>query len=532
MLSVAKLVTAGKESLPFIVGLSLAVLLAWRMIYADFCIIDDYVQVLWITPGSILHPSNFWSSLLQTEVGHLGSGGRFRPTYFAYLELETWLFGDRPDIFHAIRILYFGLFLGACGKAAAKSIGLIPSLIIVALIAGFAFWNNLWTWSLGPAEQIAVLGVSLVILAYSTIVSRLVKDEPIPFWALPLAGVGTAIAAGSKENFAWLFAPLLFAAAVMLMRRRMSVLSAALTLPTMTIPILVVYALLSASRNVQDFYGADNSVVHRLSVLLTQPVLSGIAFGSLLFAVVIVIIAYRHAQKPRDAFNRGAAAFLAVVLFLALDILWEIFFYDGRVPSGIRYDFPIMLLPIAIGVSFAGFVRFAFEDLPLVKLAVTLLAIGVTAFEVFHSGHAYSLPQASAMARERTQAFRRDWQRMRTLVDVHPNWPIVLEPYLPWDGEPIDSFYKWEDFFSVKNPILVGDTIPAGNLHNSFERDYANTIKGWSLKGKPESRLRALPDPKALVALNGQCFAIGFYRPPVSPCTPLPFHPERYIPHD
>lgn len=503
------------------------------MIFADFCIVDDYVQALWLTPGSTLSANNLWSTLLSTtEVGGWGTGDRFRPIYFAYMELETWVFGDQPGIFHAVRILFFGLFLGVLGKAFAKSIGLIPALIVVGLVAGFAFWSNVWTLSFGPAEQIAVLGTAITILAYTTIVPRLVEDEPMPAWALPLAGLGTAVAAGSKENFAWLLGPLLVASAIMWARRRLSSLSAALTLPMVSVPLLVLHAIYEAARHMQHADRSGSVIGHRLSTLLAQPFFPGFALGAVLLATATVLMAYRHSRLPPQILTRGAVAFLMIVSFLALDIFWETFFYEGQIPTGTRYDFPILLLPLILCVALAGFVRFAFSDIPLAKLGTALLSIATAAFTVFHFGPAYSLPKAATVAVERTQAFRHDWQRIHALADAHPDWPIVLEPHSPWDGEPIDKFSLWADFFAVRNPILLRNTILPETVTSAFDRTYAKQMENWALNGKPASKIRALPDPTALAALNGRCFAIGFYRPPVSPCQPLPFAPERYIPHD
>jgi hypothetical protein len=141
------------HSAPWVWGLALAVMTIGGMVLADFCIVDDWLVVRWFGDGDGLPFSRIWPALLETEVGGVGSAGRFRPIFFLHLELEAWLFGDRAGLYQALRVLYFGLFLGAVGRVAVRCIGLLPAFALVAGIAGLGFWSDLWTRSLGPTEQ-------------------------------------------------------------------------------------------------------------------------------------------------------------------------------------------------------------------------------------------------------------------------------------------------------------------------------------------------------------------------------------------
>jgi hypothetical protein len=95
-----------------------------RMVLADFCIIDDHWEAFWLGETHSFSFSKIWPAALSSELGSLGSGGRYKPVWILYIELETWLFGDRPSLYHAARILYFALFFGALGKISAGCIGL------------------------------------------------------------------------------------------------------------------------------------------------------------------------------------------------------------------------------------------------------------------------------------------------------------------------------------------------------------------------------------------------------------------------
>ncbi len=120
----------------------------------------------------------------------------------------------------------------------------------------------------------------------------------------------------------------------------------------------------SIAGNSQDFYGADNSIAHRLAEMLAlpqlraQPFLVPFAFAAMILAMPLSLLAYRRSPIPRPQCLRAIVVFLGFTGFLALYMLWELFFYNGRLPSGIRYDFPILLLPPSIALGFAAFVRY------------------------------------------------------------------------------------------------------------------------------------------------------------------------------
>ncbi len=507
-------------------GFIVVMALTGPMVLAGFSIIDDHTQIAWFNDG--LSASRLWSNFLHTEVGKLGSGGRFRPVFYAYLELEAWVLGDRAGIYHALRILYFGLFLGAAGWTAAHCIKPIFAAALVALIAGLSFWANLWCVSFGPAEQIASIGISLLLIAGVTIVSRLVADDPVPIWALPLASVGVAIAAGSKENFVFLLGALAVLVATLAMTRRLRPLSVLLALPPLIVPALGLYALVSASHNAKDFYGVDNSVAHRLAMLLQEPVFLLFAIGAVGFAGWLSLYAWRHSPLERQRLRRLILIFVGLISFLAAYILWEVFFYNGRLPSGTRYDFPVALLPLAIAIGCAGFVRAAAlrcEGACQRVARGALIAFAAIYLLTFHL--TLSMPYAAVRLVARSTEFRRDFLTARTMTAIHSEWPIVLEAGSPSDFEKVDSFGVWARFYDVSNPVMLRIVIPPRNIQATFDQWLADQMTGWGRDGVP-GKFKPLPDPATLETFGQHCFVVGFGQPIVSPCARLPLRPARY----
>jgi len=511
--------------------------MAGRMVFADFCIIDDHLQALWLGQTGGFHFSDIWPAARAVELDSLGSGGRYRPVWFLYIEFEAWLFGDRPGLYHALRIFYFGLFLGAACRIAAGCVGLVPALVFVTGITGLGFWGNLWTITLGPLEQLAAAGVALLMIACDAIVPRYVADERIPAWSLPLASLGTAIAAGSKENFVFLVGLFGAMAIALALSRRLSAASAVLALPPLVVPAVMLYALASAAGNAQDFYGVDNSVAHRLAPMfeprqvLHRPFLVPLVLVAVLLAIPLARLGYRRSPLPRLQRRRAAIVFIGLIAFLAAYAFWEIFFYNGRLPFGTRYDFPILLLPPAIALGFAAFTRYTLlADGGSEWRSVQAAFIAVSALYLIVCHANFSLPRAVDMAIARTTAFRHDLSVTRATTSVHPDWPIVLEPNSPWDYEPVDRFHVWARFFGIANPLMLRVEITPGNL-TKFEQWLVGQMQHWAAVGEVWNNFQPLPDPTELKKRNGHCFAIGFWHPVVSPCRSLDFSPDRYIPH-
>ena len=368
------------------------------------------------------------------------------------------------------------------------------------------------------------------------IVPRLVSGERIPAWALPMASLGTAVAAGSKENFVFLVGLVGAMAIAMAMSRRLRIASAVLALPGLVVPAVVLYALASAGGNRQDYYGVDNSVAHRLAPLLdlhqvfSRPFLIPFAIVAVLLAMPLAWLGYRRSPLPRPQRRRASLVFIGLIGFLAIYTLWEIFFYNGRLPSGIRYDFPILLLPPAIVLGFAAFARYtllADSGSEWRSVQVAFIAFGALYLVVCRAN--FSLPRAVDMAIARTTAFRHDFNVMRATTSMHPYWPIVLEPNSPWDYEPVDRFHVWARFFGIANPLMLRVEITTGKL-TKFEQWLAGEMQRWGSAGVKDS-FQPLSDPEDLNKRNGHCFAIGFWHPVVSPCISLDFVPDRYIPH-
>src|SRR5262249_26373866 len=231
------------------------------------------------------------------------------------------------------------------GWLAARVIGPAMGALLMVGLAGWGVWVNLWTLSLGATEQVAIPGITLLILAYGRAARAFIDDARLPRWTVLAAAVGTGVAAGSKENFPFLLLPFSVFVAVGVWRKHIRALDLCCAMPFLAVPALVLHDLWQAHFASVDFYGVDNSIVHRLAGIGHAWIYAGIVAVSTLCALLLCWIAW-HKAKEDDRTHRSIAVALAVVVIANLYLLWEIFFYNGRLPALNRYDFPSMLLPL------------------------------------------------------------------------------------------------------------------------------------------------------------------------------------------
>ena len=329
---------------PWLLGLALSVALTGGLIAGWFCVIDDHWRADWLGPSHHLRVSDIWSALMGTEVGTLGTDNRFKPIFYLHATIETAMFGEHVGLYYALRVVYFAAFLGASGWLAARVLGPVMGALLMIGLAGWGVWINLWTLSLGATEQVAIPGITLLILAYGRAARAFIDDSRLPRWTILAAAAGTGIAAGAKENFPFLLLPFIVFVTVGMWKKRIRVIDLCYAAPFLAVPALVLYHLWEARSATADYYGLDNSILHRLAAIVNARVYAGLVAVSTLCALLLSWIAWHKAADDRT--HRSIFAALGMVVIANLYLLWEIFFYNDRLPAFNRYDFPSMQLPL------------------------------------------------------------------------------------------------------------------------------------------------------------------------------------------
>jgi hypothetical protein len=514
--------------LPSLLGVGLAVTLIGGMMGAWFCINDDHMHVDWLNAQNHGSLSGIWSALMGTEFGEFGSSIRFKPVFWLHAVLENAAFGEHVGFYYALRVFYFAMFLGAVGWLAARVLGPISSVILVVGLSGWRLWINLWTLSLGSTEAIAVPGIALVIIGYGAAARSIIDDTLIPRWTIRVVAIGTTIAAGSKESFPFLLLPFICFLAVCAWKKRVREIDLFWIAPFLVVPLLVIWTLWIARIPQADFYGIDNSVWHRIGAILQARIYAGVAVLSAIGGLLLTKIALGSAQNNSRTQRAIYIAFGTVAITVCY-LLWEVFFFNGRLPAGNRYDFPSMLLPLVILGGLVVLLRYAF---PLrnkwLGQAFQVFMLACAFVPWYHAGPLAVFDGAMAAA-HRTHEFHKGLLALARTVSAHPDWPIVIEPNKPFDYESVATFQRWQRYLGVSNPVVVRVEIQPGDIKTPFDRQLADQMQLWAANGVP-GQFEPQPDPSSLATLGSKCFVFATWKAPVSNCVHLDYRPGEYMP--
>src|SRR6185503_13887573 len=187
-----------------VLGLILSLFTIGSAMSMGFSNIDDHERLGWVGPDGRVPTARLADILLSTEVGYVAtpcvgdapcSRGRFRVVYYAFLIAETWVFGESPAPYFALRIGIFALFLAAVGWASGLALGYVGATALAIYVSSMKFWGGFWTYSLSAGEQVAILGFALVVLGAAQIVARGCRSSAEKLdGPLGLMGLGTFIA--------------------------------------------------------------------------------------------------------------------------------------------------------------------------------------------------------------------------------------------------------------------------------------------------------------------------------------------------
>ncbi|MDR1740409.1 MAG: hypothetical protein LBR38_00975 [Synergistaceae bacterium] len=314
----------------------------WPLWYGKLWIIDDYGIVALhatMTEGNQGFVSSMRSALAETEVGHWGQSGRYRPTYFFFYALKTWLFGTDARAWFMCNAAIFFLSVVMIGLSIRRffpwPIVLTGMLLFSALPSYIDIWGRL-----GPAEIYGCLWTALFTYA----VARHIAQKDRLSW--PLMCFAAFMATGAKENFALLLLPLAAVLVYDLRRDGFSVSKIISFLFPLGIACAVygsVAVFMAGMPRAADIYGHSVSLLARARVAVDF-VYAGqraalVAMSFLLFFACI----YAMGNKARDALN----SFVAMVI-VSVCVFGNFIFHNGETFLVLRYGFMEQMFIVAL----------------------------------------------------------------------------------------------------------------------------------------------------------------------------------------
>ena len=439
-------------------ALALSFFLIGRQIWlADWGIVDDHEIFDFLGTRLRLPFLEVIHTVLdKTEVGNLQE--RFRPVYYLLRVLETAVWGRDVHLWYGSHTLAFAVFLGAVWWVLFRILGLLPSTLCMVPIAFAKFWGALWG-RLGPSEIYAAPAIGLMVLGgYEIFFAPSILRRNLGCAAL---AVGTFVSVGTKETLLPLTALTLFVVALAVVAGRLTMFSGlvagAMTFLFSAFVAWVVFKQLAAAAT--DIYGNSVSPLARLKAVLglMRP------FGAIFVVaamIAIVVVATSILRSGRSITSVESVGILGTLCFLLAFFVSQELAYGGSLPSGTRYDFPAMLIPICFVYFIGCVVNWRVREAGKQRLADGLaLGFAIAIGAVFWSaggigGLVSSIGQIEANI-VKTREFSAELAAIVSRARTNPAAPIILEAYGPGAYEPVYSLQRYLQSAGLVNPVAV-----------------------------------------------------------------------------
>jgi hypothetical protein len=494
------------SALPIVFGaVAVSLALTGRQIWlADWGVVDDHEVFYFLGNKQHLPFLDIVSTVLdKTEVGSLED--RFRPLYYFLKVFESFAWGRNVHLWYGARTVAFAFFLGSVWWVISRFIGLLPSALCMLPIACARFWGAVWG-RLGPAEVYAAPAAGLMVLGcYELFFAPSVLRRNLGCAALT---IGTLTAMGTKETLLPLAFLTVFLVILAVVDRRLSMLSGLLSgAIVLLFSSAIAWVVLRQLAGVgSDYYGNSISPAARIKATLTSVRPFGAGFIAVAMAIIVVVAGLMLGLRKWVSNIEAVAVLGTLCLLLGLFVSQELA-YGGSLPSGTRYDFPAMLIPICFIYFIACVVNLRVREAGKERSADGLaLGFAVTIGIVFLStggigGLVRSIDEVETNI-VKTREFSAELAAVVSRARTNPAAPIILEAYGPGAYEPVYSLQRYMRSAGLENPIAV-------RLHP--DRTSINPFYDYL-----EHRLRVLQDlgGKSFVKLAdlpgaGACLSIG-----------------------
>lgn len=500
------------------IGLLISFLLIGPLLKSKIGLVDENDIAHYLGAAGYLKLSDVAAALYEkTNVFSFGKSPLVRPIYYAGRVLETALWGSEGSYWYALRVFMFGIVIGTMIWIYTRYVGLLMAAALTVFSLSFAMWSDIWGRSSGVSEQYATFGVALFAIGLVLLIDRWRDEGKLRIEAI-LISVGALTAIGSKENMLPLMVPLVLVLAFGLWHRRLDAIGIIALIVALAVGgwVCVSVGLYMLAGKAVDMYGNAPSV----RAALVSPLMLKI-YGVVAIGAVVALGINVFTGKFRGVDAQRAHRSLALRLLIGLSIIVAIVFsqqivYSSQLPAHQRYDFPAVFgVPAAIIlVVLAGreTISLIWPDWRgarwLVDMTVCAMLIGYSSLVTWR------LSPAIAANIQRNTAFDSALTATTNMAAAHPDWPIILRSYNPWDLEIIQSIGRWLVVKGVKNPRFLVYVIDPEASRTAFESgELDQSIAGLSRAGIPEVNLRPLADLR--ISEPSACFVIALREPGV-----------------
>jgi hypothetical protein len=499
-----------------IVGFMLCVL--YPLLWSRWALIDDHQLIEFYDSSPSHGPLWFLRTVLDSEVVRPGGGSRYRPVYYFLRIAETGLLQGNARFWWWSHTALFTGSIVTVTWALRRLTGIWENLLAAAwLVATVTWWGDIYC-RLGPAEAYVVPGLALYAWGAVSAVSTL-RWTRLPRYHLRCAvliALGGIVAAGSKENMAFLAMPSIYIAARAGFRGSRRRLTIACIVHVAFTAFVFIAAYIGVA-NHGHVYLEDVSTSSRFAVVMAAAKRMGsnaypwLIAGSTIASALVIVTWRRGRHEQARALIRPFAVAVAMLAFLALSYLSQVAFYGAWPPREPRYLFPgALAAPIAIYVCYWTALRAArIVGTPASWLAIgRLIAIVLVAWTVVRA----SFPvHASAVTTHReTLAMQKKVRRVVKAALAQPDVPVIFVSNHVGYYEVVHAVQLFLRHGGVRNTFYLqlrgydSTQFAEGSLHHALTR----AMEQMAREGGARTGGYSQTSPYAYD--GGPCIGVGF----------------------
>lgn len=425
--------------------------------------IDDHEIVSFLGSDHVMHWREFWPRLMGTEIGTPGQFVRYRPVYYTLRLMETVLWRDSSFSWYFVRLLSIALAVGITGALLTRWLGFLCGMGVTVWIASCVFWGDIYC-RLGPGEIYAALGTALfvygaIFLFNGNAMSRLRVAE---LWCL--TGIGCLLAFGSKENFLFMLPVFWILGWVVWRKYRLRAVALTGVIIVTAIAALITWAVGTAllvsghdvyarSINISDrtsFLGMGRSGLIRQTLWYMK---AWQLIGCFFTFCIVSWVVFKRKSIPSYVIR-------ATVACLGLGVLYVIqfVFYNGELPSGMRYDFPAhLVVPLFWATIGWMLICIAADQGGSHKGRVVISGLMVCALIliIINEGGMSKIREGSERNAKLTQHFTSAMTNVAGILRANPSTPLTLVARDARDTEKVLSVALFLRYYGATNSFFL-----------------------------------------------------------------------------
>lgn len=470
--------------------------------------IDDHEIAMFVGDDNRIAMSEIPTLLMATEVGKFGTALRYRPSYYTLRIFESLLWGQQAELWYLVRIVGLCIGLFFLWEFLNHFFPFSVSGLVVLTVFAQTYIIDIFT-RLGPAETYGYIAFPILLWATTKLIISLRKSQTAHVMHVALLVLSFVIVVGVKENFIPLVG-VLATLAVISFRAKKYILSSFLTLICLYPLIIATEIFLAISTAKHDIYHSNVDIIQRLSLvsnIFSVPIFRYMLTFSVGFSAVY-ILAMKRVHFPKSLLQTVSPLLLLLILSL-LTYVSQYLFYSGAWPTGVRYDYPgLMVIPIAIASMLLILVRtleaYKLPDSLVLGFKISLLvlaSLSVSSQVILAKGY-YQLASANTVV---ITSVHDQWisSIVAAINSRHPTADLVIEAEQPNDYEFIFSLQRFLVANGISNQIAlnVSDSMKNASGSSTLSTSLSSQLVEVSTIGSTEFAPLSEADPATCVSI-------------------------------